>query len=45
MIVYFAMWEQAETGAVVRIIDYFRSEYFLNNCISENKKTEINQIC
>lgn len=38
MIVYFAIREQAEAGTVMRIIDCCRSEYFLNNCISEKKK-------
>lgn len=37
MIVYFGMWEQAEAWTVVRLTDCCRSEYFLNNCISEMK--------
>lgn len=37
MIVYFVMWKQAEAWTVVRLIDCCRSEYFLNNCVSEMK--------
>lgn len=44
MIVYFAIWEQAEAGTVMRIIDCCRSEYFLNNCISEKKKNQSNTL-
>lgn len=44
MIVYFAMWEKAEAGIAVMIIDCCRSEYFLNNCIKKKKRNQSNTL-